>query len=66
MIEVRHLTKFFGDRKVLNDISMVFERGRTNLVIGQSGSGKTVLLKCIVGLVEVEEGEILYLSLIHI
>jgi len=60
MIEVKHLSKYFGDRVVLNDISTVFERGKTNLVIGQSGSGKTVLLKCIVGLLEVEQGEILY------
>jgi phospholipid/cholesterol/gamma-HCH transport system ATP-binding protein len=60
MIEVRNISKSFGDVKVLDDISVTFEKGMTNLVIGKSGSGKTVLLKSIVGLHEVDEGEILY------
>jgi phospholipid/cholesterol/gamma-HCH transport system ATP-binding protein len=60
MIEVRNLSKFFNGRQVLKDISVKFERGLTNLVIGQSGSGKTVLLKCIVGLHEPDAGEIIY------
>jgi phospholipid/cholesterol/gamma-HCH transport system ATP-binding protein len=60
MIEIRNISKSFGDVKVLDNISVTFEKGMTNLVIGKSGSGKTVLLKSIVGLHEVDEGEILY------
>lgn len=60
MIEVRNISKTFGDNRVLHDISVTFEKGKTNLIIGKSGSGKTVLLKSIVGLHEVEEGEILF------
>jgi phospholipid/cholesterol/gamma-HCH transport system ATP-binding protein len=60
MIEARHINKSFGDNHVLKDISVKFKKGITNLVIGQSGSGKTVLLKCFVGLLEVDSGEILY------
>lgn len=60
MIEVRNVNKYFGENHVLKDISVQFERGKTNLVIGRSGSGKTVLLKCIVGLEKADEGEILY------
>jgi phospholipid/cholesterol/gamma-HCH transport system ATP-binding protein len=60
MIEVRNISKSFGDVKVLDNISVTFQKGMTNLVIGKSGSGKTVLLKSIVGLHEVDEGEILY------
>lgn len=59
MIEVKHISKQFSDGfKVLEDINIVFETGKTNLVIGQSGSGKTVLLKSLVGLHEVDEGSI--------
>ncbi|OFX33342.1 MAG: ABC transporter ATP-binding protein [Bacteroidetes bacterium GWA2_32_17] len=59
MIEVKNISKQFEDGyKVLNNINIVFETGKTNLVIGQSGSGKTVLLKLIVGLHEVDEGSI--------
>ena len=58
MIEVKNLTKRFADNVVLDDISVRFEKGQTNLIIGQSGSGKTVLLKSIVGLLDVDEGEI--------
>lgn len=60
MIEVKHISKSFDDVKVLNDISATFEAGKTNLIIGQSGSGKTVLMKSIIGLHTVEEGNILY------
>lgn len=60
MIEVIHVSKSFSGKDVLKDISTVFERGKTNLIIGQSGSGKTVLLKSIVGLHEIDKGEIKY------
>jgi len=60
MIEVRNIVKSFGETKVLKDISMVFEQGKANLVIGASGSGKTTLTKCIVGLLEVDNGQVLY------
>ena len=58
MIEVKNISKSFGDQKVLNDISTSFEKGKTNLIIGQSGSGKTVLMKYCIGLFDVDEGEI--------
>ena len=60
MIEVKHLYKAFGDKEVLKDINAVFEDGKTNLIIGQSGSGKTVLIKNLVGLLEPTSGEVLY------
>lgn len=60
MIEVKHLYKSFDDREVLHDINTVFENGKVNLIIGQSGAGKTVLMKNIVGLLEPTKGEILY------
>jgi phospholipid/cholesterol/gamma-HCH transport system ATP-binding protein len=60
MIEVKHLTKAFEDKTVLFDISTTFETGKTNLIIGQSGSGKTVLMKNLVGLLKPTEGEVLY------
>lgn len=60
MIEVRNVYKVFNSVYVLKNISVTFEQGQTNLIIGQSGSGKTVLLKAIVGLHDVDEGEILY------
>lgn len=60
MIEVKHVTKSFEDKTVLFDISTKFYEGKTNLIIGQSGSGKTVLVKSIIGLVTPENGEILF------
>ncbi|MBR7067996.1 MAG: ATP-binding cassette domain-containing protein [Bacteroidales bacterium] len=61
MITVSHVYKQFEDGRVaLNDVCATFDQGKTNLVIGQSGSGKTVLLKCIVGLHEVTSGDILF------
>jgi len=61
MIEVKNITKTFDDgRTVLRDVSATFATGKTNLIIGQSGSGKTVMMKSIVGLVRPETGEILY------
>ena len=60
MIEIKHLYKSFEDKDVLKDINATFEDGKTNLIIGQSGSGKTVLIKNIVGLFEPTSGEILY------
>ena len=60
MIEVKHVNKSFGENHVLKDVSTNFEQGRVNLIIGQSGQGKSVLAKCVVGLHEVDSGEILY------
>ena len=60
MIEVKDLQKSFGDTKVLKGITTTFETGKTNLIIGQSGSGKTVFLKCLLGLFNYEEGSIAY------
>ena len=60
MIEAYNISKSFGDAKVLDDVSCAFEPGKTNLVIGGSGSGKTVLMKCCVGLHDVDEGHIDY------
>ena len=60
MIEVKHLYKSFEDKDVLKDINTTFEDGKTNLIIGQSGSGKTVLMKNLVGLLDPTKGEVLY------
>lgn len=60
MIEVRHLNKAFGEKVVLSDFSFVFEKGKANLIIGESGTGKSVLIKCMVGLIQPESGEVLY------
>ena len=60
MIEVRNLAKSFGDKVVLDNINVTFETGKTNLIIGQSGSGKTVLMKNLVGLLQPTSGEVLY------
>lgn len=60
MIEVKHLYKSFEDKEVLHDINALFEDGKTNLIIGQSGSGKTVLMKNLVGLLTPTSGSVLY------
>lgn len=60
MIEVKDVTKSFDGKTILHDITATFETGKTNLIIGQSGSGKTVLLKSIVGLLRPEQGQILF------
>lgn len=60
MVEVKNVNKSFGDTQVLFDVSAKFEPGRMNLIIGASGQGKSVLAKCIVGLHEVDQGQIIY------
>ena len=60
MIEIKEISKSFDGNKILNNISTSFVKGKTNLIIGQSGSGKTVLLKCLLGLHSSDNGEILY------
>lgn len=60
MIEVKNLHKSFGNAHILKGITTTFEKGKTNLIIGQSGSGKTVFLKCLLGLFNYEEGSIAY------
>ena len=60
MIEIEHIVKSFDGRVVLNDISAVFETGKTNLIIGRSGSGKTVMVKSIIGLMKPDRGRVLY------
>jgi phospholipid/cholesterol/gamma-HCH transport system ATP-binding protein len=60
MIEAVNVTKSFGESKVLDNVSVKFEAGKCNLVIGQSGSGKTVLMKCLVGLFEIDQGKVIY------
>jgi phospholipid/cholesterol/gamma-HCH transport system ATP-binding protein len=60
MIKIENITKSFGDKLVLNQVSGVFEKGKPNLIIGASGTGKSVLLKCIVGLVKPDRGQVFY------
>lgn len=60
MIEAKDVSKWFDGQRILYDITATFETGKTNLIIGQSGSGKTVFMKCLIGLLTPEEGEILY------
>jgi phospholipid/cholesterol/gamma-HCH transport system ATP-binding protein len=60
MIELQHISKAFNGRDILKDVSCKFEKGEANLIIGGSGSGKTVLMKCMVGLLEIDSGEIIY------
>ena len=60
MIKVNNISKSFVNTKVISNISATFEKGKTNLIIGQSGSGKTVLMKCLLGLYDVDNGEIFF------
>ena len=60
MIEAKNVSNLFDGQRILYDINATFDTGKTNLIIGQSGSGKTVFMKCLIGLLTPEEGEILY------
>lgn len=60
MIEVKNISKSFGESNIIKDISLTFKKGETNLIIGESGSGKTVLLKSILGIHIIDEGEVKY------
>lgn len=60
MIEIKNISKSFGSNLVIDDLSFVFEQGKTNLIIGESGSGKTTVMKLMVGLHEIDNGEVLY------
>jgi phospholipid/cholesterol/gamma-HCH transport system ATP-binding protein len=60
MIEAKNVSKSFGDHLVLDNVSVKFDKGKTNLIIGQSGSGKTVLMKCLIGLYDVDLGKIYF------
>jgi len=60
MISVKHIYKSFGAVSVLKDVSIDFQQGKVNFIIGKSGSGKSVLTKCIVGLLKVDKGEVFY------
>lgn len=60
MIEIANISKSFGERKVLNNISGIFEKGKPNLIIGASGTGKSVLLKCIVEITKPDDGNVFY------
>ena len=59
-LEINNLDKSFGDRQILFDINATFEKGKVNMIIGQSGQGKSVLTKCIVGLHEPDNGSVLF------
>ncbi|MCW3121093.1 MAG: transporter ATP-binding protein [Flavipsychrobacter sp.] len=59
MIEIKNVRKSFGDKVVLQDVSFKMETGKTNLIIGTSGSGKTVLMKILIGLLSVESGSVM-------
>lgn len=60
MIEIKNINKSFGDRHVVKDVSFLFEKGKTNLIIGESGCGKTTILKLMVGLHQVDSGDVLF------
>ena len=60
MIKIENISKSFDQIKVVDNISTVFDKGKTNLIIGQSGSGKTVLMKCLVGLLNIDSGKIFF------
>ena len=60
MIELKNISKSFNGKQILDDVSVVYEKGKVNLIIGASGSGKSVLTKCTVGLIEPDNGEVLF------
>lgn len=60
MIQINNISKSFGEHQVLKDVSFTFESGKTNIIIGQSGSGKTALIRCMVGLNDIDSGQVLY------
>ncbi|MFB6457542.1 ABC transporter ATP-binding protein [Chitinophaga sp. Hz27] len=60
MIQLQDIKKSFGDKEILKGVSATMESGKVNLIIGTSGSGKTVMMKCMVGLIEVDQGKIMY------
>jgi len=60
MIEIKNIRRSFGDRVIIDDISAVMQTGKCNLIIGTSGSGKTVLTKCMIGLFKPDNGDIIY------
>lgn len=60
MIEIQHISKSFAGKVIITDVNGIFEKGKTNLIIGASGTGKSVLLKCIVGLVTPDTGSVIY------
>lgn len=60
MIEIKNIVKRFGDRVIINDVSAEMEPGKTSLIIGTSGSGKTVLMKIMIGLLPVDSGSVIY------
>jgi phospholipid/cholesterol/gamma-HCH transport system ATP-binding protein len=60
LIQINNISKSFGDKQVLDDISFTFSNGKVNMIIGESGSGKTTLLKCMVGLNTIDTGEVLF------
>jgi phospholipid/cholesterol/gamma-HCH transport system ATP-binding protein len=62
VVEIEHLKKYFGSNKVLEDISVKLEKGKNLVVLGKSGSGKSVLIKCLVGLIKSDEGKIIMLE----
>ena len=66
MIEIKNIEKSFEGTSIIKGVSTTFEKGKTNLIIGQSGSGKTVLLKCLLGLHEPDSGEIISVSYTHL
>ena len=60
MIELKNIQKSFNGKQILHGIDVVYEKGKTNLIIGASGSGKSVLTKCTVGLIQPDEGQVIY------
>src|SRR5687767_6292603 len=60
MIELKNISKAFNGKPVLEDVSAIFDKGKVNLIIGASGSGKSVLMKCMVGLVRIDKGNVYY------